>query len=608
MIESGLENVGVQLSRRPTVILAVLTRRVRVLVLCCLCLYGGLYAVPVVRAGSYPPDFSSVIPDERRTAWTQLGLDSEGGIPTYPSITCTGLHPDNSVDDSARINACIANAAPNTAVLIPAGLYRIDSSINMKSNVVLRGAGVAYPWMPTASPSSTQLNLNNAHIGFNGGSKSANWSPGAGSGTNITTGYFKDSNSITLSSASGYSIGDYISIFEDNDPALVDPISDNFLCEDNGASAHCKQQYSKITNKVSNTLTIDRPIAFVGLGSTPQARRQTMGIAMAGIEDIKLRGDGLHNRIIQIEFSRHVWVKNVETYNAGDNAGGSPHVWLRFSYGVEVRDSYFHFGGSFNAGRNYGIQTFHWNSHHKIENNVVRETRHSIILNGGTSVSAILYNYSDDNKEGENPGALTADCSPNHGAWPHMNLWEGNDCQQIRADYVHGNTAYQTLFRNFGRGHRSNLSFTSGSRFAFVIGPFARFFNLVGNVAGQPSWTGGIGVDNNSGSSTPVAYRYGKHTNNSYLDSTAYSTSLNQQNYEYVTDGVVLNQSSGTVPPSLYYTTRPAFFGNVPWPPFGNDVTGKTSTIPARSCYEQNQMPNCLSNTALPAPSNLTVQ
>jgi hypothetical protein len=576
---------------------------------CGLWLLGGLGAAPA-QAGHYAPDFSNVIPDQRRTAWFPAGLDSQGGIPNYPSVTCTGLHPDNSVDDSARINQCISSAAPNTAVFIPAGVYRIDANINMKSNVVLRGAGVVFPWMPTASPASTQLNLNNAHIRFNGGSKGANWSPGASSGTDILTGYFKDSTSLTLSNASGYSVGNYISIFEENDPALVDTITDNFLCEDNGASSNCVQQYSRITNKVSNTLTISPPIAFVGFGSNPRVRRQTMGIAMAGVEDIKLRGNGVHNRIIHIEFSRHVWVRNVETYNAGDNAGGSPHVWLRFSFGCEIRDSYFHFGGSFEAGRNYGIQTFHWNSHHKIENNVVRETRHSIILNGGTSVSAILYNYSDDNKEGQNPTVLSADCKPNHGAFPVMVLWEGNDCQQLRSDYVHGNSGYQTLFRNLGRGQRGNPSFSSGSRVGFVIGPFQRFFNLVGNVAGQSSWSGGIAVDNNSGSGTPVGYRYGKHTNNSYQDPSAYSTSFNHQNYDYVSKSVVLNQGSGTtIPPSLYYASKPAFFGNQPWPAFGNDVPGKVSLIPARFCFQQNQMPNCLSNPLLPpAPTNLVIQ
>jgi hypothetical protein len=41
--------------------------------------------------------------------------------------------------------------------------------------------------------------------------------------------------------------------------------------------------------------------------------------------------------------------------------------------------------------------SYWWNSAHKWENNTVFHTRHSIILEGGGSGYAILYNYSFDN-------------------------------------------------------------------------------------------------------------------------------------------------------------------------------------------------------------------
>jgi hypothetical protein len=41
------------------------------------------------------------------------------------------------------------------------------------------------------------------------------------------------------------------------------------------------------------------------------------------------------------------------------------------------------------------------------------------------------------------------------------------------------------------------------------------------------------------------------------------------------------------LPPSLYLTAKPDYFGAVPWPPIGPDVTGQTSDIPAKLRFEQ---------------------
>jgi hypothetical protein len=241
---------------------------------------------------------------------------------------------------------------------------------------------------------------------------------------------------------------------------------------------------------------------------------------------------------------------------------------------------------------------YHWNSNHKIENNVVLDTRHSIILIGGTSGSAVLYNYSNNNQEGEYSSVLTQDLTPSHGAFPHMNLWEGNIGSKIMADYTQGSSAYNTLFRNWGRGYRDTPSFSSSQAAAFEFGPFVRYYNLVGNVAGMPSWTRGTVILNNSSGSGPYAFKYGYHTDGSYMDSMSYSTSLNYGNYDFITDGVVLWQfdSGKILPASLYYNSKPVFFGSgsIPWPSIGYDVLSITNDIPAKYCFDRNMMPNCL--------------
>ena len=542
-----------------------------------------------------------VTPD-RRILWS-AGLDQEGGIPGYRSVTCSGLDPTGATNNTTQINNCISSASPGTAVYIPPGTYMVNGNITMKSNVVLRGAGIAPPWLPLTSAGTTTLNMNGGYIVFDGGSKEDSWSPGPGSGTDITAGYTKGSNSLTLSSAGGYSVGDYISIFQDNDPAVIDTKGNSWLGEDLDGSGgvHVKQQYAKITAINGNVISISRPIYYVTpIPVGPQIRKQTMGIVRAGVENIKLKGNGTNWRLIFMDFARHCWVKNVETYNTGGRSGEA-HITVMFSHGCEIRDSYIHHGGSYSSGANYGIDFYFWNSDHKVENNIVRETRHSIIFEGGGSGCAILYNYSNDGHEGEEPSYLAQDLTPNHGAHPHMNLWEGNIGSKIMADYTQGSSSHNTLFRNWGRGYRDTPAFSSGIA-GFVVGPYNRYYNLVGNVSGMPSWTSGTAIEDNNNSQKPVAFSFGHHTDGSYLDSQAYSTSLIHGNYDYVTDGVALWQggSDHTLPNSMYYSSRPSWWcTEVPWPPIGPDVPSLTNGIPAMRRYDG---PGCTFSTSALGP------
>ena len=52
------------------------------------------------------------------------------------------------------------------------------------------------------------------------------------------------------------------------------------------------------------------------------------------------------------------------------------------------------------------------------------------------------------------------------------------------------------------------------------------------------------------------------------------------------------------LPNSLYRSAKPAWFGHLAWPAFGpmpgTPTTALTGTIPAKACYDQGKMPNCL--------------
>ena len=59
------------------------------------------------------------------------------------------------------------------------------------------------------------------------------------------------------------------------------------------------------------------------------------------------------------------------------------------------------------------------------------------------------------------------------------------------------------------------------------------------------------------------------------------------------------NTSNHNLPPSLYLTAKPTWFGGTPWPVIGPDVTGNVNKNPAQLCYEQGKMPGCFLATGL---------
>src|SRR3989454_4390823 len=205
------------------------------------------------------------VPPGRRITWN-AGLDPVGGIPNYTNVTCTGLDPTGVADNTRRIQTCINNAASGTVVFIPAGTYKISADLNMKSNIALRGAKATAsgPFLPNADASMTTLNLTGgSRIVFPGGSKSANWNPGPISGTPITAGYTQGSTSLTLSDASSYAVNDWISVYQNTDSNDIS-VWESYLGEDaSSGDPHVFQQYTRVTGKNGNVLTISPPLYLV---------------------------------------------------------------------------------------------------------------------------------------------------------------------------------------------------------------------------------------------------------------------------------------------------------------------------------------------------------
>jgi hypothetical protein len=496
-------------------------------------------------------------------------------------VTCTGLAADGKTNDGPAIQSFINKAAANTAVTLPAGTYFVNSVIRLKSNVVLRGAGKdktvinlgADGRLTTQIFSSSSIDPKTSY-GVNSAGYKLGGSPKKGN-TNLTV------------TSGTVNVGDWISVFADDDPSLVNANGINGNCKwcaDN-TGYHLMQQIVQITAKNGSTITISKPLYYT-LYTNPQYRKYTFGTKYAGFEDFKVSATGNigSGQIINLHGALFSWVKGVETSNTGSSSG-SAHIELKQSYGCEVRDCYVHDGRSSASGANYGVWIMSVNSDHKIENNIMRHNRHSIVFEGGGSGCAILYNYMDDN--------FTEDLSYlgsarlNHGAHPYMNLFEGNSISHLVADTYWGSSSHFVLFRNHLWGDQTGTGVPKKPNWGFIpveIWKDQNYYSLVGNVLGisgkwqNPNWNSYTVNSSNHKGSTMMAF--GCPSN----DSKAKNTAIIHGNYDLKTKGVADwgGGSDHALQNSMYYDSKPSWwYPDIPWPAIGPDVQGFSNDIPA---------------------------
>lgn len=525
----------------------------------------------------------------RQIPW-QAGSDlwNGGSLPNYTSVSCNGLAGNGTTDDGPAIQTCINKASANTAVLIPAGTYLVNSTVRLVSNVVLRGAGTSSTfinegssgWLTTQNFSFSSLEPPTTYA-----TKSAGY---ALSGTPT-----KGDTTLTVSTGT-VNIGDWIAVFADDDPSLVNATGTDGTCNwcaDN-TGYHLMQQIVQVKNKVGSVITISRPLYYT-LYKNPAYRKYTFPTQKAGFESFKVTatGDIGAGQIITLQGCLYCWVKGVETQNTGSSSG-SAHIEIMESYGDEIRDSYVHDGRSSASGANYGVYLEFVNSDVKIENNIMRHNRHGIVFQGGGSGIAVLYNYMDDMYTDDLSYLGSARTS--HGAHPYMNLFEGNVISHISGDDFWGTSSHIVFFRNWLWGDETGTgvpSFPPAEGFdAIDLYTMQTYYSFVGNVLGVTgkltNWSAATlsGFNEYASASAPILYSRGGASGSISSPDT---TSLNHGNYDYRTNGVAYwdGGSNHTLKTSMYYSTQPSFLASCSWPSFGPEGSATTNQIPAVARY-----------------------
>lgn len=574
------------------------------------------------------PAWYGIIDPSRAIDWSNTGV----GATIVNRTTQCGPTVAAYNGTADTVNSALASCN-NGYVLLGPGTFTLSTGINFggNSNVTLRGSG----------PTQTIINFTGGNIcGGNGGDICAANSTlyfvgspavqyGTGSNTaNWTAGFAQGTTQITLSTTNGLSVGMTLFLDQQDDGAKdtggVDvcqvPPCATELPGGQGRSGRAQLEIKQITALNGNVVAISP-----GLYNTNWRAAQNPGAWWVGS---MLTGVGIENLTVNHAnstsakagvyfFSCHsCWLENIRSLDANRN-----HVWCYQSSNVTIRDSYF-YGTQNSTTLSYGFEGYGC-ADALVENNIFQHITSPVVIDNTTGLVE-AYNFTIDEYIAGAAAWLTAG-HEEHAAGTAFNLFEGNQTAQFEADVVHGTHNQETLFRNWitglGPGKREETV-------PIILYAFSRGFNIIGNVLGTPGYHTNyedrydlgttasgdktiyvLGFCNNPdtlSTSTCVNAYQGNQT--VYNDALTPATVFRWGNYDAVTGAVRWESSevpttrvpyvngnpvpaSHALPASLYLPSRPAWWGLMPWPAIGPDVTGGAGPggfaypIPAAVCY-----------------------
>jgi hypothetical protein len=167
----------------------------------------------------------------------------------------------------------------------------------------------------------------------------------------------------------------------------------------------------------------------------------------------------------------------------------------------------------------------------------------------------------DDGHIGSAPTWVEIGLNASHMVGPHHVLFEGNYAFNWDSDKTHGNSVYQTVFRNHLSGKRRSFN-DGGPRRCAGATYYSYWMSYVGNVLGLAGQMSGW-VYESSSIDTPGIWLLGWDDWSPYpIDPRVKATAIRHGNFDYLTNAVAWDPANAnhTLPPSLYLSQKPAFF------------------------------------------------
>jgi hypothetical protein len=609
-------------------------------------LFYCILIINLIMAGAIHCDaqlWSGILDPSRAVDWSTAGIP--GGIPSGSWTQSGTTIAATGADQTSQIQTALNSCGSNQYVLLASGKFLLNGGLTIPSNCVLRGAGADQTILNAKSTNAVDITLgNNGAINFN-------------NSTSITGGTAQGSTSITVSSASGIAVGSYLAITQMNDGTIVNVNGSEGKCSwcdggQTGDGSRAQGQISQVTS-VSGTAIGINPGLFVAYTRTPTAVYFTAAAQYAGVENLQIYANGTHNSNpsnIEIGACAYCWVSGIESnYTDGD------HIDFDWSYHSVVVNSYF--SGTYGTGPgayDHGIRIANKSTGSLIQNNILDRTG-VLEPEWGAAGNVIAYNYKTGGYSTTAPNFMSADIEM-HGAHPQYNLYEGNVVSKINNDSIWGSSADNTMFRNWVTGGDVACNSLTGTRATVVCSLMgaqggggingwwkvqavravdanflSTYNNFVGDVIGSAAMEALNQYNNpadpmamanalqapSSRSYDAIAYGFtfgygeandnggGKIANGVGCDgaysypcesTTPYSTAAFYNEYNFLNTSTTCSPGPCTtaLPASFYLGSQPSWWGSLPWPAIGPDVTGGTgpgghasltASNPAQNCY-----------------------
>jgi hypothetical protein len=601
----------------------------------------------VQQTGSYP--WSGILTPSRAIDWSQAGVT--GGIPTNQTqcvtSACQAVTANGANSTTAQIQAAWASAPANTYVFLPAGTYTGVTSLSLSgvSSVTLRGAGANQTIIP--GPITLGSSDGNSAGAPNNGPVlvSGNVSQGSTTITLASVPHLKVGNPIILDQTDTTNDnGGVLVLGSDSNytgqftapgnagPYSLDGEVQNARCpggEDTPSSCYHQEQIVIVIScngvttagascSGTNVAVGIRSPLHLSNWSTANNMSAWWGnapVQYSGIEDLtsdNTNSPGANG--IQLSNCSNCWVKGVTVIDTNLS-----HVQANWGTNDSVVDSYF-FLTQNHVTSSYGV-VCNSASNMLIQNNIFQAVASPVIWNGTCDGAVVGYNYDINNYYTQSSG-YNQNFYGEHGAGINTNLVEGNVANQADADNIHGTANLDTFFRNVFSGPLP-ACWASGSTYAastyeacnggldpVEVWSYHRFYNVIGNILG----TSGVNTAYNPGTeNNDAVYQIGVG-DTLPNDPNSQATVMLWGNCDSATgfgscrfvsgevpsaltgvQAVYSNPvpSSNVLPPSFYLSAKPAWWGSMPWPAIGPDVTGGNITgvgghayiIPAEACY-----------------------
>jgi hypothetical protein len=628
---------------------------------------------------------SSILPADRDASpnWQKAGMLSVGGIPNRTTV-CATLSPQGAgKDDTSAIQTGINHCPVGDVLLLSAGTFTVEEGnfILLNKGVTLRGAGPGSTIIqrtngcPPLSPSSNG-NCGNkpSPVIIVGPERYNNWMYS----TNLTADAAQGAYSIQVSGTSGFSAGqvvlldetsgavyqpdigvggssqiwaapDYRVVWQKHNPSrsFDDFSSSQYPYQQNTAGCwfatatgpsnqRCDRttsEFKRISAISGNTITFDSPIMIsYRVSHTAQLSYNVMPFVQnAGVEDLTLKG--ADDQALQFNNAAYSWAYRVEcTQWLGHGC-----IAANSSFRVQVEQFYVHDGAwPEPGGGGYALEMCCGSAEILWENGIAVRADKVIVSLAAGAGSVIAYNFMDHaficcnstNPANGSDGWIENGLNNAHYPGGHHALFEGNLTHQMGEDETHGNSIYNTYFRNWSQGYRipawvnafdgATINDLTGSPQRINnVGPltpaetqlYTYWETFMGNVLGYPGYSTSANgwVYSTPGGPSIFSLGAGYTSGNNGPDpeagfDTNGGTTIAHGNYDYLTNTVTWdpNYSDHNLPYSFFLSSKPAFFNagsGYAWPwvtPTGSSPIesrpsgcgGACSGLPAKARYD----------------------